>query len=55
MDNVIHSFHFKGKKNYSIYLPDPITNMTLLDLKRIKNVKVASYSAPPVWYHERSL
>lgn len=38
MDNCIHSFHFKGKKNYSLYLPDTITNMELLQLKRIKNV-----------------
>lgn len=35
MDNVIHSFHIKGKKNYSIYLPESITNMTLLTLSRI--------------------
>jgi hypothetical protein len=39
MDNVLHSFHFKGKKNYSIYLPEPITNLTLLHLKRIHAVK----------------
>lgn len=38
MDNVVHSFHFKGKKNYSIYLPESITNMCLLKLQRIRNV-----------------
>ena len=37
MDGIIHSFHFKGKKNYSIYLPEPICNMELLQLNRIKN------------------
>jgi Bardet-Biedl syndrome 1 protein len=39
MDNVIHSFHFKGKKNFSIYLPECITNMSMLQLKNLKNVK----------------
>lgn len=39
MDNIIHSFHFKGKKNYSIYLPEPITNISLLNLKRIRSTK----------------
>lgn len=40
MDNAVHSFHFKGKKNYSIYLPCGITNIELLSLSRIKTVKV---------------
>lgn len=39
MDNVIHSFHFKGKKKFSIYLPHPLTNMTLLNMQRIRTVK----------------
>jgi Bardet-Biedl syndrome 1 protein len=39
MDNVVHSFHFKGKKTYSIYLPHTITNMTLLQMQRIRTVK----------------
>jgi Bardet-Biedl syndrome 1 protein len=37
MDQIIHSFHFKGKKNYSIYLPEPISNMELLKLTRLKS------------------
>jgi len=37
MDGVIHSFHFKGKKNYSIYCPEPICSMELLSLTRIKS------------------
>jgi Bardet-Biedl syndrome 1 protein len=37
MDQIIHSFHFKGKKNYSIYLPEAISNMELLKLQRIKS------------------
>jgi len=39
MDNVIHSFSFKCKKNNSIYLPEPISNMTLLQLKRSRNIR----------------
>lgn len=39
MDNVIHSFHFKGKKNYSIYLPETIITMCLMNLQSIRNVK----------------
>jgi Bardet-Biedl syndrome 1 protein len=39
MDNVIHSFHFKGKKNYSIYLPEPITTMCMLSMSRIRDTK----------------
>lgn len=37
MDGCVHSFHFKGKKNYTLYLPDAISNMELLKLTRIKN------------------
>jgi Bardet-Biedl syndrome 1 protein len=36
MDSVVHSFHFKGKKNYSLYLPDSIACMELVRLQRIK-------------------
>jgi len=39
MDNVVHSFHFKGKKNYSIYLPHAITNMCKLEMARIRTAK----------------
>jgi len=38
MDQVIHSFHFKGKKNYSLYMPEPISAMEHLRLSRSKNV-----------------
>mmetsp|Transcript_16762 Transcript_16762/g.42090 ORF Transcript_16762/g.42090 Transcript_16762/m.42090 type:complete len:590 (-) Transcript_16762:163-1932(-) len=30
MTNVIHSYHIKGKKNWSVYLPAPILSMELL-------------------------
>lgn len=39
MDNVIHCFHFKGKKNHSIYLPCPISCMSLLQLTKSRAAK----------------
>eukprot|EP00429_Kryptoperidinium_foliaceum_P108028 CAMPEP_0176306684 /NCGR_PEP_ID=MMETSP0121_2-20121125/63624_1 /TAXON_ID=160619 /ORGANISM="Kryptoperidinium foliaceum, Strain CCMP 1326" /LENGTH=582 /DNA_ID=CAMNT_0017648431 /DNA_START=18 /DNA_END=1764 /DNA_ORIENTATION=+ len=40
MDNVVHCFHFKGKKNHSIYLPCPISCMSLLQLTKARVAKV---------------
>mmetsp|Transcript_23512 Transcript_23512/g.51569 ORF Transcript_23512/g.51569 Transcript_23512/m.51569 type:complete len:590 (+) Transcript_23512:193-1962(+) len=39
MDNVIHSFHFKGKKNHSIYLPSSISCMNLLHITKTRAAK----------------
>merc|ERR1719160_122484 len=39
MDNVIHCFHFKGKKNHSIYLPCPISCMGLLHVTKARVAK----------------
>merc|ERR1719409_1380318 len=39
MDNVIHCFHFKGKKNHSIYLPCPISCMSLLQVTTTRTAK----------------
>merc|ERR1719321_2013031 len=39
MDNVIHCFHFKGKKNHSIYVPCPISCMALLQLTKARVAK----------------
>merc|ERR1711865_1178841 len=36
MDNVIHCFHFKGKKNHSIYLQTPISCMSLLQITKAR-------------------
>mmetsp|Transcript_50681 Transcript_50681/g.99275 ORF Transcript_50681/g.99275 Transcript_50681/m.99275 type:complete len:589 (-) Transcript_50681:207-1973(-) len=57
MDNVIHSFHIKGKKNYSIYLPESITNMTLLTLSRIhvKALVVALSNGEVRMYNKKHL
>jgi len=34
MNETIHSFHFKGRKNYSIYLPSPVVTMTEMVVDR---------------------
>merc|ERR1719335_1057399 len=39
MDNVIHCFHFKGKKNHSIYLSCPISCMSLLQITKARVAK----------------
>merc|ERR1719409_484976 len=39
MDNVIHCFHFKGKKNHSIYLTCPISCMSLLQVTKTRVAK----------------
>jgi len=39
MDNVIHCFHFKGKKNHSLYLPCPISCMNLLQITKSRVAK----------------
>lgn len=39
MDNVVHSYHFKGKKNYTLYLPSHVTNIAPMRL-RTKNIEV---------------
>merc|ERR1719296_262412 len=39
IDNVVHSFHFKGKKNHSIYLPCPISCMSLLQITKSRAAK----------------
>merc|ERR1711935_77413 len=39
MDNVIHCFHFKGKKNHSIYLQSPISCMSLLQITKSRVAK----------------
>jgi len=39
MDNVVHCFHFKGKKNHSLYLPCPISCMNLLQITKSRAAK----------------
>ncbi len=41
MDNVVHGYFAKGKKSFSLYLPDKIMCMTILDLKHIQTIKVS--------------
>lgn len=39
MDNVVHGFHFKGKKQHSLYLPCPISCMGLLQISRSRSAR----------------
>mmetsp|Transcript_76152 Transcript_76152/g.174445 ORF Transcript_76152/g.174445 Transcript_76152/m.174445 type:complete len:608 (-) Transcript_76152:73-1896(-) len=39
MDNVVHSYHFKGKKNHTVFLPHPISCMTAMTGTRAKSFK----------------
>eukprot|EP00823_Brevimastigomonas_motovehiculus_P009048 TRINITY_DN8720_c0_g1_i1.p1 TRINITY_DN8720_c0_g1~~TRINITY_DN8720_c0_g1_i1.p1 ORF type:complete len:595 (-),score=112.36 TRINITY_DN8720_c0_g1_i1:290-2074(-) len=39
IDQTIHNFHFKGKTHFSLYLPEPITNMTPINLKRLGPIR----------------
>ena len=39
MNNVVHNFHVKGKKNYSLYMPASILCMETLDIVRARTVK----------------
>jgi len=39
MSSVLHAFHIKGKKTFSIYLPSPATCIELLELQKTRSVK----------------
>jgi Bardet-Biedl syndrome 1 protein len=39
MANVLHSYHVKGKKQYSVYLPSSITNMVALSMETMRTTK----------------
>jgi Bardet-Biedl syndrome 1 protein len=39
MNNTLVSYHIKGKKNYSLYLPSSILTMELLSVQRQRMVK----------------
>ena len=36
MDKVVHSFHIKGKKQYSTYLPGKVTNLEAVQVQRVR-------------------
>eukprot|EP01062_Namystynia_karyoxenos_P062724 TRINITY_DN55601_c0_g1_i1.p1 TRINITY_DN55601_c0_g1~~TRINITY_DN55601_c0_g1_i1.p1 ORF type:complete len:654 (+),score=207.43 TRINITY_DN55601_c0_g1_i1:92-1963(+) len=42
MANVLHSYHIKGKKQFSIYLPAAITNMTTLSMETGRGTKACA-------------
>jgi len=39
MNNVVHNFHVKGKKNYSLYMPAAVSCLETLDIVRARTVK----------------
>ncbi|KAJ9460498.1 Bardet-Biedl syndrome 1 protein-like protein [Diplonema papillatum] len=39
MGNVMHAYHVKGKKQYSVYFPAPITNMCPIQLETLRGTK----------------
>ena len=39
MNNMIYSFYLKGKKNYTIQMPDAIVNMCKMDIRRVQNIQ----------------
>ena len=39
MNKMIHSFYSKGKKNYSIYLPSPVSCIEGMEMSRQKGAK----------------
>ena len=58
MSNVVHSFSLRGKKAYSIYLPDPISCMELLAMNRTRTAKallVGMRSGEVCLYNEKQL
>lgn len=58
MTNTVHAFSLRGKKMYSIYLPAPIVNMELLELKKTRAAKammVAMGTGEVRLYNDKSL
>jgi len=58
MSNIIHAYSLRGKKLYSIYLPAPIVNMELLELKKTRAAKammVAMATGEVRLYAEKTL
>ena len=39
MTQVVHAFHLKGKKLYSIYMPAAISTMQLLSISKTRNAR----------------
>jgi len=56
MTNTVHAFSLRGKKMYSIYLPAPIVNMELLELKKTRAAKamMVAMGTGEVWGIEAS-
>ena len=58
MSNVVHAFSLRGKKQYSIYLPDAISCMELLTLSKTRTAKallIGTASGEVRLYNEKHL
>lgn len=38
MDNVLHSFHIKGKKNWSVHMPESISNLSVMHVRKSRTM-----------------
>mmetsp|Transcript_17510 Transcript_17510/g.47251 ORF Transcript_17510/g.47251 Transcript_17510/m.47251 type:complete len:581 (+) Transcript_17510:24-1766(+) len=58
MGNVVHSYHIKGKKSFSLYMPAPVAGVEVLSLQRMRVVKallVALHNGEVRLYNEKQL
>lgn len=58
MGNVVHSYHVKGKKNFSLYMPCPVTAVDVISMQRLRSVKallVGLENGEVRLYNEKSL
>lgn len=58
MNNVMHAFFMKGKKNYSVFLPAAVTNMEKMEMSRNKTMKavlVALANCEVRLYNEKNI
>lgn len=56
--NVVHAYHIKGKKSYSLYMPAPIAVIDVLSLQRMRSFKallVALQNGEVRLYSDKSL
>mmetsp|Transcript_1658 Transcript_1658/g.4843 ORF Transcript_1658/g.4843 Transcript_1658/m.4843 type:complete len:552 (+) Transcript_1658:21-1676(+) len=58
MGNVVHSYHIKGKKTFSLYMPSPVAAVEVLHLQRMRSVKallVSLHNGEVRLYNDKNL
>lgn len=58
MGSVVHAYHIKGKKSYSLYMPAPVATIEVLSLQRMRSVKallVSLHNGEVRIYSEKSV